>query len=199
MKKIIEKSIVFLACLIPASVLAYKYFYDLDGLGAEPIEFLLKATGIWSLRFLLIGFAITTIRVLLDINLARYRRMFGLFAFCYATLHLVVYIVFEQDYDFNEIFKEITSKKHLFFGFTAFLLMFPLVVTSSKWFMYKLKKKWFLLHRISYAIYLLGFLHFFLIVKSDITEPVIYITIFVNLIIIRKLPYLLKKYTRFID
>ncbi len=189
---IFKKIILFFLCLVPCALLVYKYI--IDDLGAEPIEFMLQTSGIWSLRFLLISLSITSIRLVTDINFSIYRRMLGLFAFFYAILHLAIYVVFEHSFFFEDMLEEIITKKHIFVGFLSFLLFIPLAITSTKGWIIRLKQKWFLLHKTVYLLYLLGILHFFFIVKSDITEPVIYLTIFVNLMLVRKLSnYLLKR------
>lgn len=155
-------------------------------LGAEPVDKMLQITGDWGLRFLLITLAITPIRQRLKKNWVTYRRMLGLFAFFYATSHLLIYVAFEQSFNLMGVLHEAIEKKYLFVGMSALLLMTPLAVTSTKRMMKKLGKNWTRLHKLIYPITALVILHFTWQVKSDYTEPVIYSLLFIGLLLLRK-------------
>src|SRR5271170_7275457 len=125
------KPVVFLVCLVLLALLGWKAYTG--NLGANPIEVITHATGDWTLRFLLITLSITPIRKLTGrLWLIRYRRMFGLFAFFYATLHFLTYIWYDKFFDLHEIWKDVAKRRFITVGFTAFVLLIPLALTSTK-------------------------------------------------------------------
>jgi methionine sulfoxide reductase heme-binding subunit len=125
------KPVIFLACLVPLGLLAWKAYSR--ALGANPIEVITHATGDWILRFLLITLAITPIRKLTgQFWLIRYRRMFGLFAFFYATLHFLTYIWLDKFFDLHEMLHDVAKRRFITVGFTGFVLLIPLALTSTK-------------------------------------------------------------------
>jgi sulfoxide reductase heme-binding subunit YedZ len=168
------KAAVFLVCLVPAAALVWGAFQD--ALGANPIEYITRSTGTWTLRFLAITLAITPVRKLAGWpKLIRFRRMFGLFAFFYGVLHLTTYVWLDQFFDFPGMVKDIMKRPFITVGFLAFLLMVPLALTSTAGWIRRLGgRRWQMLHRLVYASAVLGVVHYYWLVKSDIRAPLAY-------------------------
>lgn len=168
------KVFVFALCLVPLAQLVWAGFHN--GLGANPIEFITHATGDWTLRFLVITLAITPARKLLRLpELIRFRRMLGLFAFFYGCLHFTTYIWLDKFFDLSEMLKDIDKRRFITFGFTGFVLMIPLAVTSTAGWIRRLGgKRWQTLHRLVYASAVAGVVHYYWLVKSDVRRPVRY-------------------------
>ena len=168
------KSALFLACLLPAFLLWRRF--DLEALGANPIEAITRNTGEWTLRFLLITLAVTPLRKLTGWHwIVRLRRMLGLFAFAYGVAHLLTYLWLDQFFDWPAIARDILKRPFITVGFAALVLMTPLAVTSNNFAIRKLGgRRWQALHRAVYAIAILGCVHFWWLVKKDVTEPLIY-------------------------
>ena len=184
----LSKPFVFITCLGPALMLAWSTYAN--QLGPDPVAQLEHTSGLWALRFLLITLAVTPLRLLTNWNwLIRYRRMLGLFAFFYATLHFTIYLVIDLGGFWTQIFSEIAKKPFITVGFAAWLLLIPLATTSTKAMMRKLGRNWLRLHRLIYVIGLLGVLHFLWQVKFGekiaVIEPVIYLGIYLLLIAVR--------------
>ncbi|MDH3690060.1 MAG: sulfoxide reductase heme-binding subunit YedZ [Gammaproteobacteria bacterium] len=179
------KPILFIACLLPFAQLIYDAFSG--GLGADPIEDITFRTGDWALRLLLITLAITPLRHLSGWNaLIRVRRMLGLFAFFYMCLHFLTYIVLDQFFAWNFILEDIIERNYILVGFSAFVLLIPLAVTSTNGMMRRLGgKRWQRLHRLVYVAAICGVIHFLWLVKSDITEPAIYALTLITLFAMR--------------
>ena len=186
------KAVVFAACLIPLARLAWLGFHN--RLGANPIENITHSTGWWTLAFLMITLSVTPLRRLLNLSwLLRLRRTLGLYAFFYGSLHFTTYFWLDQFFDWGEIVKDIGKRPFITIGFSAFVLLVPLAVTSTNAMVKRLgARRWQLLHRLVYAIAALGVLHFWWLVKKDITEPFIFACLLALLLIIRLL-YLLKQ------
>jgi sulfoxide reductase heme-binding subunit YedZ len=168
------KASVFIACLLPLARLLWLGFNG--GLGANPIEFITLSTGTWTLTFLLVTLAITPLRRLLGWRWPiRQRRMLGLFAFFYACLHFTTYIWLDQFFDFSGIYQDIFKRPFITIGFTSFLLLIPLALTSTQAMMRRIGgRNWQRLHRLVYLIAIGGVLHYWWLVKKDITQPAIY-------------------------
>jgi len=169
-----SKPVVFLACLVPLGLLARK---GLEGLlGANPIEVITHSTGDWTLIFLCITLAITPLRRFLSLPwLIRFRRMTGLFAFFYAFLHLMTYVWLDKFFDWHEMVKDVYKRPFITAGFTAFVLMVPLAITSTAGMIRRLGgRRWQLLHRLVYASAIAGVVHYYWLVKSNIWKPVRY-------------------------
>ena len=178
------KVLIFILSSIPLFRLIYLAFND--GLGANPIEFLERSTGTWSLVFLMLSLTITPIRQWSGINgFIQFRRMLGLFMFFYASLHIVSYVWLDHWFDLTEITKDIVKHPYVLVGFTAFILSVPLAITSTKAMMKRLGGRWKLLHKLVYFIAVLAILHFLWLVKKDHTEPLVYLTVFLSLIALR--------------
>lgn len=188
------KPIIFVLCLLPL-VLLFVNFY-LDELGANPFEVLTRSTGEWTLRFLLMTLAMTPLRQLTGSAWPlRLRRMLGLYSFFYVCVHLMTYIILDHFFDWDEILKDIIKRPYITFGMLAFTLLIPLAMTSTKKMMKRLGKRWKSLHKLIYVIAILGVLHFLLLVKADLREPIIYAFILSSLFMVRLKPAWLQKYS----
>jgi len=165
---------VFALCLVPGLLLAWKAFAG--DLGANPIEFITHWTGDWTIRFLCITLSITPLRKLLRLpELIRFRRMLGLFGFFYASLHFLTWFVLDKFFDWNEITKDVVKRPFITVGFTAFVLLIPLAVTSTTGWIRRLGgKRWQMLHRLIYVSACAGVVHYYWLVKSDIRLPLLY-------------------------
>jgi sulfoxide reductase heme-binding subunit YedZ len=181
------KAAAFAACLVPFARLALRAWHD--ELGANPIEYITRATGWWTLAMLMITLSVTPVRRLLGAPwLLRLRRMFGLFAFFYASLHFTTYVWLDQFFDLKAIVKDVVKRPFITVGFTAFLLLVPLAVTSTNAMVKRLgARRWQWLHRAVYAIATLGVTHYWWLVKKDITEPVAFAIVLAFLLLARAL------------
>jgi len=170
----VTKAAVFLLCLVPLASMAWRGMHD--QLGANPIEYITRATGTWTLRFLVIGLAITPARKLLKQPLLiRYRRMIGLYAFFYGCLHLTTYIWLDKFFDWGDAWKDVLKRPFITVGFLAFVAMVPLAITSTAGWIRRLGgKRWQLLHRLVYLSAIAGVIHYYWLVKSDVRLPVFY-------------------------
>jgi sulfoxide reductase heme-binding subunit YedZ len=163
----------FALCLLPLVRLVVLGFTG--GLGANPIEFITRSTGTWTLVGLLLTLSVTPLRRLSGrADLVRYRRMLGLFSFFYACLHFLTYIWLDQFFDPAAIARDIVKRPFITAGFGAFVLLVPLAATSTHAMMRRLGRHWQRLHRLVYVIALLGVTHYLWLVKKDLTEPLIY-------------------------
>lgn len=168
------KPIVFLACLVPFVRLVAGGLSD--SLGANPIDAITDVTGDWTLRFILITLAVTPIRRLAGWNqIIRFRRMFGLFAFFYGTLHLSTYIVLDQFFGWSFILADIAKRPFITMGMLGFTLMIPLAVTSTAGWIRRLGgRRWQQLHRLIYVTAVAGMIHWLWLVKVVSTEQQVY-------------------------
>jgi len=192
MSKVI-KPLIFIFCLLPLALL-FRNFY-LDELGANPFEVLTRSTGEWTLRFLLLTLAMTPLRRLTGAAWPlRFRRMLGLFTFFYVCAHLLTYLWLDHFFDWEEIIVDIVKRPFITLGMLAFILLLPLAFTSNKKMMKRLGQRWKSLHKLIYVIAILGVLHFLLLVKADLREPIIYAFVLATLFVVRLKPSLLKKF-----
>jgi sulfoxide reductase heme-binding subunit YedZ len=168
------KVVLFLICLVPLGILIWEAFTG--GLGANPTQFMEHATGDWTLRFVAITLSITPLRKLLkQPQLIRFRRMLGLFAFFYGCCHFAIYLTFDQVFNLHGIWADIAKRRYITVGFTGFVLMIPLAITSTAGWIRRLGgKRWALLHRAIYVTAIAGVIHFWWLVKSDIHLPLEY-------------------------
>lgn len=168
------KPVIFLACLVPLSRLVWLGFHS--GLGANPIEFITHSTGDWTLTFLLITLSISPLRKLTrQYWLIGLRRMLGLYAFFYGTLHLMTYVWLDKFFDVHAMLADIAKRRFITAGMTAFTLMIPLALTSTRWSIRKLGgKRWQVLHRLIYASAAAGVIHYIWLVKADLRKPLEY-------------------------
>lgn len=168
------KVVVFSLCLIPVGMLVLRAVQG--NLTANPIEFITHTTGDWTLRFLVITLAITPLRKILRLaQLIRFRRMVGLFAFFYACLHFSTWIGLDKFFDWTEMWKDVQKRRFITVGFTGFVLMIPLAITSTAGWIRRLGgKRWQMLHRAIYASAIAGVVHYYWLVKSDVRKPLQY-------------------------
>jgi len=168
-----SKAALWLLCLVPLGRLI---FLGLSGdLGANPIEFITRSTGTWTLVGLLVTLSVSPLRKLSGLSwLIRFRRLLGLFAFFYACLHFTTYIWLDQFFDPAGIIKDVIKRPFITIGFTAFILLIPLAATSTQRMIKKLARNWQRLHKLVYLIASLGVVHYWWLVKKDITQPLIY-------------------------
>lgn len=181
----LAKPLVFAACLVPLGLLAWR---TLTGnLGANPIEAITHATGDWTLRLLLITLAITPLRRLSGWNrVIGFRRMLGLFAFFYGTLHLFTYLWLDKFFAWADILHDIPKRPFITIGFSAFVLMVPLALTSTAASIRRLGgRRWRALHRLIYVTAVFGVVHYWWLVKADITRPATYAGILALLFLVR--------------
>ena len=176
------KALVHLLALTPAAILAWQireeFLTGSGGLGADPVAEIEHRLGLWALRLLMITLAITPLRQITgQTALLRFRRMLGLYAFAYATLHFSAYLVLDLRGYWTQIFEEIAKRPYITVGFTAWLLLVPLAITSTQAAIRRLGRRWGQLHRLVYAVGVLAVLHFWWLVKSDIREPALYAAI----------------------
>jgi methionine sulfoxide reductase heme-binding subunit len=180
------KPFIFLACLLPLLRLIVLGFADL--LGANPVEFVTRSTGTWTLVMLCATLSVTPLRRLFGwTELLRNRRMLGLFTFFYACLHLTTYIWLDQWFEVASIAKDIFKRPFITIGFAAFVLMVPLALTSNHWSMRRLGRNWGKLHRLIYLIAIAAMLHYFWHKggKNNYDEPLIYAGIITLLFAVR--------------
>ena len=183
MKKYYKPSIFFLS-LIPFFLILYKIIFN--KLGPEPVKEITHFTGEWTLLFIIFTLSMSPLKKITKLNIwISFRRMLGLFLFFYATLHMLTYVVIDYRLDLQSISKDIITKKFIFAGFGAWVLLLPLALTSSKRALIYLKDKWKKLHRLIYIIAILGLVHFIWLVKKDLTEPLIYAVIILILLLFR--------------
>jgi sulfoxide reductase heme-binding subunit YedZ len=164
-------------------------------LTANPVEFIQHFTGDWTLRFLLITLAVTPVRKFLRLpELIRFRRMLGLFAFFYACLHFLTYLGPDQSFHFAGMLNDVAKRRYIAAGFFAFLLLIPLAITSTQGWLRRLGgRRWQALHRTIYVIGILGVVHYYWLVKSDVRKPVFYAAILAVLLLWRGGRWLLNR------
>jgi len=178
------KPVVFFLCLSP-------FVYLLTGiitenLGANPVEYLTRSTGDWSLRFILIVLLVTPLRKITGWHfLVKLRRMLGVFTFFYVTNHLLIYAILDLGLDWSHLAEDILERPYITVGFSAWLLLIPLAVTSTNKMIRILGKRWKQLHKLVYLIGMLGVVHYWWLVKKDLREPIIYAAIFIVLMAMR--------------
>ena len=187
-----SKVVVFLVCLIPLEYLGLRAYQG--ELTANPVEFVQHFTGDWTLRFLLITLSVTPLRKLLNVpELIRFRRMLGLFAFTYVSLHFLTYIGPDQSFDLAGMWKDVVKRPFVTVGFLGFVLLIPLALTSTKGWIRRLGgRRWQALHRLIYVTALCGVIHYYWLVKSDHRLPLLYGAILAVLLLYRLVDSLLK-------
>lgn len=168
------KAVVCAACLLPLGLLVWRGLSG--GLTANPIEFVTHRTGDWALRLLLITLAVTPLRRLTGWNdLVRLRRLLGLFAFFYASLHVATYVVLDHFFAFDSMLEDLTERRFVTAGFTGFVLMIPLALTSTQAMVRRLGgRRWRALHRLAYVSACAGVVHYAWLVKADLRAPLLY-------------------------
>lgn len=179
------KPIAFTLLALPAASLVYGLFAS--SLGANPVETITHVTGEWGLRLLLLTLACTPIRKLTGFtSIMRLRRMFGLYAFFYASLHLLTYAVLDAGLDIGYIIEDVVKRLYITVGFAAFVLLLPLAVTSTNKMIRRLgARNWQRLHQLVYVATFCVLLHFLWLVKADTREPLIHMVVFALLMGLR--------------
>lgn len=169
-----NKVLIFVNGLVPLAFLVWDGFHG--NLGANPVEFFLRTTGVLTLIFLLITLLITPLRKIFGWNeLIKFRRMLGLYAFFYVCLHFITYVGFDRSLSISSVLTDIVQRPFIAIGMLAFFLLIPLAVTSTNQMIKRLGgKRWAKLHKLTYLIAILGVIHYWLIVKSDIFYPLIF-------------------------
>ena len=176
------KPLVFLSCLVPLARLAWKGYTG--SLGANPIELITHSTGDWTLIFLLVTLSVTPLRKVTEqLWLIRFRRMFGLFSFFYLTLHFLTYIWLDKFFDIHEMLADIAKRKFITVGFTGFILLIPLAITSTQGWIRRLGgRRWRRLHQLIYLAAIAGVIHYYWLVKADVRKPLQYAAILLLLL-----------------
>ena len=175
---------VFTLSLIPFLIITYKIFFN--QLGPEPVKEITHHTGEWTLIFIIITLAMTPLKKITKLNIwISFRRMLGLFVFFYATIHLMTYVVIDYRFDWQQIYNDVLKKKYIFIGFSAWLLLIPLAVTSSQKMTKLLKQNWKKLHRLIYLIAIFGALHYIWLSKTIFFKPLIFAVIIIILLMFR--------------
>jgi sulfoxide reductase heme-binding subunit YedZ len=171
---VILKRVTFAAALVPAAALVYGLFTD--NLGANPIDYVTDTTGLTALIFLVIALTVTPLRRLTGWNeLIRFRRMFGLFAFFYACLHVSTWVVLDQFFDVRAMIADVVKRPWITMGMTTFTLLVPLAITSNAAMIRRLGgRRWQRLHRLAYVATVTAVIHFWWVVKADFREPRLY-------------------------
>jgi sulfoxide reductase heme-binding subunit YedZ len=187
------KVLVHFACLAPFLILAWHTYHDLAHpgavalLGPDPTATLSHGTGFAALRILIISLAITPVRrISKHLSwLVRFRRMLGLYAFFYACIHLLVYLKLYANLDWPTLVNDLSKRRYIIAGFSAWLLLLPLALTSTKWSIRKLGKQWQVLHRLVYLAAILGIIHYWWIVKTGVLDP-LKITVLLALVLLAR-------------
>lgn len=192
------KVLAFLVCLGPVFVLLWKGFISRDGLGANPIDVITRSTGKWTLTFLLITLSVTPLRKLAGMPwLIRFRRMLGLYAFFYGTLHLMTYVWLDKFFDVHEMLHDILKRRFITAGMTGWILMLPLALTSTTGWIRRLGgKRWQKLHRLIYFSAAAGVIHFIWLVKADLRRPLTYGAVLAALLMYRLFAWIIGRTRR---
>lgn len=177
-----RKVVVFINCLVPLALLLWDW--RSGRLGADPLNFFTRSTGTLTLVFLLLTLAVTPARKLSGAQwLARLRRMLGLFAFFYGSLHLLAYVWFDKLFRLNEVATDVFMRPFIAVGMLGFFLMIPLAVTSTTGWIRRLGgRRWARLHKATYFAAIAGALHFYMLVKADTTKPLLFAAVLAALL-----------------
>ena len=175
---------IFILSLIPFLIIISKIYFN--QLGPEPVKEITHHTGEWTLIFICLTLAMSPLKRFTNLVIwIKFRRMLGLFVFFYATIHLLTYIGIDYRFDWAPIFNDVVKKKYIFIGFSAWLLLIPLAITSSQKMMKLLKHNWKKLHKLVYVIAIFGSLHYIWLSKSIFFKPLIFMIIILVLLALR--------------
>ena len=178
------KAFIFFLCLWPLGIIISNIYYN--DLGPEPVKKIMNHFGEWTLIFICLTLAMSPLKRITNLSFwIKFRRMLGLFVFFYATIHLLTYVGLDYRFDWQPIFNDVLKKKYIFIGFSAWLLLIPLAITSSQKMIKILKHNWKNLHRLIYVIAIFGSLHYIWLSKTIFFKPLIYTTIIVVLLALR--------------
>jgi sulfoxide reductase heme-binding subunit YedZ len=171
-------------CSWPLIVISLDIYYN--ELGAEPVKKIMNHFGEWTLIFICLTLSMSPLKRFTNLSIwIKFRRMLGLFVFFYATIHLLTYIGLDYRFDWQPILNDVLKKKYIFIGFSAWLLLIPLAITSSKKMIKILKNKWKVLHKLIYVIAIFGSLHYIWLSKTIFFKPLIYTIIIIVLLVLR--------------
>jgi sulfoxide reductase heme-binding subunit YedZ len=178
------KSAVFLLSLWPIYIIIYQLIYN--KLGPEPVDRVINHFGEWTLIFVLLTLSMTPLKKITNsLEWIKFRRMLGLFTFFYASIHMLSYVGLDYRFDFEPLINDVLKKKFIFIGFSAWLLLIPLAITSSDKMVRILKKNWKKLHKLVYIVSIFGVLHFIWLSKTIFFKPLIFLIILVILLLFR--------------
>ena len=179
-----SKIFVFLLCLWPLYSIIYQIFYN--KLGAEPVDKIINHFGEWTLIFIFLTLSMSPLKKITNSLIwIKFRRMFGLFVFFYASIHMLSYVGLDYRFDFQPLINDVLKKKFIFIGFSAWLLLIPLAITSSDKMVKILKQNWKKIHRLIYVIGIFGVLHFIWLSKTIFFKPLIFLIILIILLLFR--------------
>ena len=178
------KPTVFLLSLWPIYIIVYQLIYN--KLGPEPVDRIINHFGEWTLIFVLLTLSMTPLKIITkSLEWIKFRRMLGLFTFFYASIHMLSYVGLDYRFDFEPLFNDVLKKKFIFIGFSAWLLLIPLAITSSDKMVRILKNNWKKLHKLIYVISIFGVLHFIWLSKTIFFKPLIFLIILIFLLLFR--------------
>ena len=178
------KSFVFIVCLWPLGTIILDIYYN--DLGAEPVKKIMDHFGEWTLIFICLTLTMSPLKRITNLSFwIKFRRMLGLFVFFYATVHLLTYVGLDYRFDWEPIINDVLKKKYIFIGFSAWLLLIPLAITSSQKMIKLLKNNWKRLHRLIYIIAIFGSLHYIWLSKTIFFKPLVYLVIILVLLALR--------------
>ena len=178
------KPTVFLLSLWPIYIIIYQLIYN--KLGPEPVDRVINHFGEWTLIFVLLTLSMTPLKKITNsLEWIKFRRMLGLFTFFYASIHMLSYVGLDYRFDFEPLINDVLKKKFIFIGFSAWLLLIPLAITSSDKMVRILKKNWKKLHKLVYIVSIFGVLHFIWLSKTIFFKPLIFLIILVILLLFR--------------
>ena len=179
-----SKTLVFFLSLWPLYVISYQIIFN--QLGPEPVDRIINHFGEWTLIFILLTLSMTPLKkITKSVEWIKFRRMLGLFTFFYASIHMLSYVGLDYRFDFEPLINDVLKKKFIFIGFSAWLLLIPLAVTSSERMVRLLKKNWKKIHRLIYIIGIFGVLHYIWLSKTIFFKPLIFLIILVILLLFR--------------
>ena len=179
-----SKTLVFFLSLWPIYVISYQITFN--QLGPEPVDRIINHFGEWTLIFILLTLSMTPLKkITKSVEWIKFRRMLGLFTFFYASIHMLSYVGLDYRFDFEPLINDVLKKKFIFIGFSAWLLLIPLAVTSSERMVRLLKQNWKKIHRLIYIISIFGVLHFIWLSKTIFFKPLIFLIILIILLLFR--------------
>ena len=179
-----SKTLVFFLSLWPIYVISYQIIFN--QLGPEPVDRIINHFGEWTLIFILLTLSMTPLKkITKSVEWIKFRRMLGLFTFFYASIHMLSYVGLDYRFDFEPLINDVLKKKFIFIGFSAWLLLIPLAVTSSERMVRLLKQNWKKIHRLIYIIGIFGVLHYIWLSKTIFFKPLIFLIILVILLLLR--------------
>ncbi len=179
-----SKIIVFFLSLWPIYLITYQIVFN--QLGPEPVDRIINHFGEWTLIFILLTLSMTPLKkITKSIEWIKFRRMLGLFTFFYASIHMLSYVGLDYRFDFEPLINDVLKKKFIFIGFSAWLLLIPLAVTSSERMVRLLKQNWKKIHRLIYIIGIFGVLHYIWLSKTIFFKPLIFLILLIILLLFR--------------